>query len=266
MTQNNKRNIVLSRSSLIVILLASAICGALLAWVLYPERPSLPDPAPKTLISEPIKTVKKPAATPQKKPAQQITTRKPVASPGKETKTNTFVIKGLISTAGEPWSPRHIRVKLLWLKNSGKEQLLLGHENAQLQMTKYGPAYQIVLKSQPANYVSFNGGVEGNIARIIAFLDHQGDGKLSPSEDRIIAVSKEILRYRTGRYDTEKLNDIQQQNIRQAGRGYVFIRNEPDDTGKLDWRVVADKSPVRLDLDAAETSLPAMYNTFFKLR
>ncbi len=133
-------------------------------------------------------------------------------------------------------------------------------------MTPQGLAYQFKLKPQPAAYVSYNGGVEGNLARIIAFLDNQQDGKLTADQDKVIAVSKEILRYRTGRFDKAKLNDIQVKNIRQAGSGYVFIRREPVKNGELDWQVVADKSPVRLDLDASETSLPTMYNNFLKLR
>lgn len=114
-------------------------------------------------------------------------------------------------------------------------------------------------------YLNWNGGVEGNVGRIVAFLDNKRDGRLSLKKDKIIAVSKELIRYRTGRFDNQHLTEAQQHNLRQAGKGYVIIRNMQVTEDRLDWKVVAHQSPARLDLSAAETGLPNMYNTFMKL-
>lgn len=265
MSQNRIETVSLSKPALLVIVLVAATLGGVMTYLLLPEPdPVTPvTPVAKELLPPPvvIKEESKP-----KKPAVVAKQSTPRPATNKVKKLEGFVIKGLISTAGEPWSANLLRAKLLWLKNSGKQEFLLGHENAQVQLTKHGLAYQFVLRPQPATHVSFNGGVEGNIARVMAFVDYNQDGKLTPGKDRIIAVSNELLRYRTGRYDNKVLNPAQVSNIKKAGKGYVFIRNEPDADGKMDWRVVADTSPVRLDLSASKTSLPNMYNTFLKLR
>ena len=267
MANKKTHTITLSRTGLITILLLAVASGGLLTGLLLTDNNTPATAVPQEPLPEPATVIKKQSqAVPKKTEPKPVAKKQTATKPKTKTPAPGFVIKGLISTAGEPWSPRLIRVKLLWLKNKGKQQFLLGHETAQLQMTPQGLAYQFKLKPQPAAYVSFNGGVEGNLARIIAFLDNQQDGRLTAENDKIIAVSKELLRYRTGRYDRAILNDIQEQNIRQAGSGYVFIRREPVKNGELDWQVVADKSPVRLDLDARETSLPAMYNNFLKIR
>lgn len=253
-------HISISKPAFIGSLAVAAVSGGLLAFFLS-GKPQSPENIPLQIVPEAAVVIKKPTAS--KKPS---TAKKPASKPSPTTnKPDHFVIKGLISTAGEPWSRQLIRVKLLWLKSKDQQQFLLGHENALIQMTKQGLAYQLELKPQPGRFINFNGGVEGNIARVIAYVDQQGDGNLTPGKDKIIAVSKEVLRYRTGRFNQTLLNDIQQKNILAAGKGYVFIRNEPTANGQMDWRVVADQSPVRLDLNAAEASLPAMYNTFLKL-
>jgi len=262
MQQNKGDTINISRTGLIVGLILAATFGGLLVGLILPSNNTAPVP-PRETLPEPAAIIEKPAKSLKQKPVAKKPAQKQAPI---EKKDNAFVIKGLISTAGEPWASKLIRVKLLWLKNKDKQEFKIGHENARVQMTQQGLAYRFRLKPQPNAFVNFNGGVEGNIARIIVFVDQQQDGELTPKKDKIIAVSKELLRYRTGRYDKNVLNDIQQQNILTAGKGYVFIRNEPDNEGKMDWRVVADTSPVRLDLSAAETSLPGMYNTFLKLQ
>ncbi|MDH5444412.1 MAG: hypothetical protein OEY52_02580 [Gammaproteobacteria bacterium] len=264
MSQDKDHHINISPVSLVIGFLFAAAIGGLITKLILSDKTVQQDIAKPTVPDLPIavkKLAKPSSTTPDKKTQASQEAANKTDSP-----SSNFIIKGLISTAGEPWSPNMIRVKLLWLKNRNKQDFLIGHEQAQIQMTEKGMAYRFRLRPQPNKYVSFNGGVEGNIARVIAFVDWQQDGTLSRGKDRIFAVSKEILRYRTGRYDKSKLNEIQIANIRQAGKGYVFIRNEPDANGKLDWRVVADQSPIRLDLDASETSLPGMYNTFLKLR
>lgn len=265
-------HITISRGMFISCLLLAALLGSGLSWLLIPkqtptqpEQLSLPEPAVIPEQKETAKTVtKKPAPVTDKKAKA---TKKPDKATGKaETNPGQFVIKGLISTAGEPWSTQLIRVRLLWLKNKGKQSFLLGQENAQVQMIEQGLAYQFVLQPQTPGFISFNSGVEGNIARIIVFIDQQGDGQLTPEKDRIIAVSRELVRYRSGRFDNNVLSKEQIAHLAKAGKGYAIVRQEEDASGKIDWRVVADTSPIRLDLDASETKLPGMYNTFLKLR
>lgn len=217
-----------------------------------------PDPEPLAR-TEPAKAASKPVAEKPKPPATE-----PKSKPARH--NNEFVIQGLLSTGGEPWAADMLRVKVLWLKNKNDQQFLIGRETGLVQATPDGLVYRIILRRQSQEFINWNGGVEGNVGRIIAFVDHQRDGRLTPKKDKILAVSKELIRYRTGRYDKTILNEVQQQNIRQAGRGYVLVRHEEVSDNKLDWKVIARNSPARLDLNATETGLPGMYNTFMKLQ
>jgi len=240
------------------------VAGGAIVFFILTENP------PTQTVSPVIPEAKpKPAPAPAKpkKPVKQSidkTPAKTLAKPAKQ--SNEFVVQGLLSTGGEPWAANMIVIKILWLKNQNHKQFLPGQETSVVQETVNGFAYRIRLNPQAKKYLNWNGGVEGNVGRVVAFLDHKRDGHLTPMQDKIIAVSRELVRYRTGRYDKNVLNEIQQQNIRQAGKGYVIVRNLQIGDNKADWKVVASESPARLDLSAAETSLPSMYNTFMKLQ
>lgn len=272
MDQQRPKHVTLSTPRLIAgLTLAVLLAGVAGYWLLKPGKPqpgivrsepaANPGQAPRkppgkpTVTPAPVKSVTKPV---EKKPRQ---TPPPPAKPG-----NEFVIQGLVSTGGEPWAANMIMIKILWLKNKNGRQFMLGRETSMVQATANGFAYRIILKPQTSEFLNWNGGVEGNVGRVVAFVDHKRDGRLTLKRDKIIAVSKELVRYRTGRYDKNILNNIQQQNIQQAGKGYVIVRNVQIDDHNPDWQVVARKSPARLDLNASETSLPAMYNTFMKLQ
>ncbi len=265
---HNKKSgqITLSKAGLFTGFAFAAIIGGLIVFFLTSNRESTPVETPQ-IVTAPPPVVAKPARKEVKKPVVKETVKqtKP-AEPRTVKQSNHFIIQGLLSTAGEPWAPNMIVVKVLWLKNKDNQQFLIGKETGLVQMSDNGLVYRIILKPQSKAYTNWNGGVEGNVGRIIAFVDHQRDGRLTPKKDKIIAVSKELVRYRTGRFDKTILNEIQQQNIQKAGKGYVIVRNEPVGEGKMDWKVIGRASPFRLDLSAAETSLPGMYNTFLKLQ
>lgn len=274
MNHKPSTQITLSKSRLLLVLVLASLVGALLAFFLL--SPVAPPPSTAVQkIDPPLKETAVQTVASKKTPPAETTAREPVvekkpvarpeptrAKPARP--TDEFVLRGLLSTAGEPWAARTIAVKLLWLKNKNRQAFLLGKETGMVQATPRGFVYRIVLKPQSAAFTNWNGGVEGNVGRVVAFLDRQRDGRLSPKQDRIIAVSKELVRYRTGRFDSKILNDVQQQNISKAGKGYAIIDNLPLADGQTDWQVVATQSPARLDLNAAETSLPNMYNTFLK--
>jgi len=293
--QGQAKQITLSIPGLVTILTLMFVAGGAIVFFLLPEPEQAsrhttidtPEPASPALPVTPERPVKKIASdttTPTDKPKTRPPASLEKTPPDKARSTGTpevsnpdtqlkptrsnqpFVVQGLLSTGGEPWSANMIVVKILWLKNKNKAQFLLGNETSVAQNTANGFAYRIVLQAQTSKYLNWNGGVEGNVGRVIAFVDHQRDGKLTPNKDRIIAVSKELIRYRTGRYDKTILNTIQQQNIQQAGKGYVLVRNTQQADQKADWQVATDKSPARVDLHAEETSLPNMYNTFLKLK
>lgn len=279
MRQQDPKPITLSRTSLIIALLLAALLGGLIAVLLKPDSktravaeqtPAAVAPKPQPEPKPTPKPVTKPK--PVKPPTtRKATVKKPVkpvhkAVPRPAQRNNEFIIQGRLITGGDPWAANMIRIKVLWLKNKNNQQFLIGREIGVVQATPNGFVYRIRLRPQTAEFINWNSGVEGNIGRVIAFLDQQRDGRLSPKQDTILAVSKELIRYRTGRYDMNVLNKIQQQNIRQAGKGYVVVSHEPIGNNKMDWKVIARDSPVRLDLDATETSLPKMYNTFLKVR
>ena len=280
MTKQEQKQITLSRNSLIAALLLALVVGGLVVYgVVFTTKPAqlteqnTVDPLAEVPTLPPPFPDKTPPAPVITKPDEvKLSDAKPTVSKAKPEQPkpakhrDEFIIEGLLSTAGEPWAANMILVKILWLKNKNQQQFLLGKETAVVQQTPNGFAYRIVLRPQGSDYLNWNGGVEGNVGRVIAFVDKKRDARLSLKQDKIIAVSKELLRYRTGRFDKAILNDVQQQNIRQAGKGYVIVRNMQLNGSEADWQVVASESPVRLDLDAAETSLPSMYNTFMKLQ
>lgn len=270
MSQQQAKQITISKASLIAGLVLALVAGGAIVYLTLPETQQS-----QTVTQLAPEAKPEPAPTPAKKPVEKKakqTLAKPTkpAKPAKPTKPtkqkNEFVIEGLLSTGGEPWTANMIMIKILWLKNKNYEQFMLGQETSVVQATPNGFAYRIILRPQSSKYLNWNGGVQGNVGRVIAFLDHKRDGRLTLNKDKIIAVSKELVRYRTGRYDKNILNEIQQQNIQQAGKGYVIVRNMQVGDSKADWKVVASDSPARLDLSAAETSLPSMYNTFMKLQ
>ncbi len=266
---NKKKKIDSSRIILIAgIVLTIALGGTIIFIALTKTNQtttplaSIPSPqAPPIPAQIPIKPAK-PA-----KPAKKLIEQTPSYVQPKPSKAdNEFVIQGLLSTGGEPWTANMIIVKILWLKNTKPNQFLLGQETSIVQSTKNGFTYRIRLQPPSSKFLNWNGGVEGNIGRVIAFLDHKRDRQLTQNKDKIIAVSKELIRYRTGRYDKNILNEVQQKNIMLGGKGYVIVRNIQNGEDQADWKVVSNTSPARLDLNAEETSLPNMYNTFMKLQ
>ena len=266
MVHQSNKHIRVSRAGLIIGLLLALVSGGGIVYLLQDRpivSPSVTQLAPSPLASPqaptqnkaPPKTIQKPTA-----PKSQAVTTKPA------TNNHQFIIQGLLSNGGEPWVANTIMIKILWLKNKDQRQFLPGQETSVVQATQNGFAYRIQLRPQTAKFLNWNGGVEGNVGRVIAFLDLKRDGRLTPGQDKIIAVSKELVRYRTGRFDNAVLKGEQLQNIKQAGKGYVLVRNMQLGDKQADWQVVASKSPARLDLNATETSLPSMYNTFLKMQ
>ena len=266
MRQQESKQITLSKAGLLAGLALALVSGGGIVYLLT-TKPLPPETTHQATIIQAPKPVNKPP-TPTSRPVEkQVSAKPPVPEQNKPVKqTDEFTIQGLLSTGGEPWAANMIVVKILWLKNKGGQQFLPGQEGSLAQVTPMGFAYRLKLKPQPNKYLNWNSGVEGNVGRLVAFVDLKRDGRLTPKQDRIIAVSKELIRYRTGRFDKSVLNTIQQENIRRAGKGYVLVRNMQIDEDKPDWHVIATKSPVRLDLNATETSLAGMYNTFMKLQ
>lgn len=263
MNQQQANQITISRNTLITGLVSALIAGGALVFFMLPDNSAT---LTVTQVAPELKPAPVPTPVPAPvKPKQAVPQPVEKSSPDKPTtQGNEYIIQGLLSSGGEPWAANMIMIKVLWLKNKNNEQFLLGQETSVVQQTPSGFAYRLVLKPQATQFLNWNGGVEGNVGRVIAFLDLKRDGRLSQDKDKIIAVSKELVRYRTGRYDKNILNEIQQRNIKQAGKGYVIVRNTQLDDNKSDWKVVADESPFRLDLNVTETSLPSMYNTFMK--
>ena len=201
--------------------------------------------------------VEKKKETPKPKPVA----KKPTPKPKKQEvvgNPNEFIIRGKLATGGEPWSSDTIIVRVLWIKNKD-DKYKLSREKAELISSTDGLEYKITLKPQPSQYINMNNGVEGNIGRVVAYVDQGKDGKLSITKDKIIAVSKELIRYRSGRFDSAILNEAQQSNIKKEGKGYVIIEQTTNDNNKADWKVTYRNSPAPVHLSAAETHLPKLY-------
>lgn len=225
-----------------------------------PEPAKLPAaPKPPEVKPKPVKITKKPPAVtkPQPEPESKPTPKPPVF--------RSFTIEGNLSTGAEPLAIQNIVIKILWIK-SQQADFKLGLEKAWLTPRETGLSYRLRLRTQSSQFTNWNNGVEGNIGRVIAFLDLEKDGKLSIQKDKIIAVSKELIRYRTGRFDSKTLSEAQQENIRKEGMGYVVVKQVELENEKLDWQVAYRDSPAPVNLSATDTRLPAFYTTMIKMQ
>lgn len=249
--------------------------GAALFSVYGPSNTESPDSTPpakplaKTLpesvpeAKPPIPAVKPPVAA-SKKPAAPAP--KPVAkAPPKKPRPDGFIIEGDLATDGKIRLGKNIIVKILWIRNENGI-VKLGLENADLIDSPAGMRYQFRLKQQPKQYTSWHKGVEGNFGRVLAYLDEDKNGEFTIADDRILAVSKELVLYRTGRFDNKILNKAQQENVRKKGKGYLVARQVQQDNQKADWEVAYRASPAFINLSASDTNLAKFYTTMIKLQ
>ncbi|MDH5181554.1 MAG: hypothetical protein OEZ39_15740 [Gammaproteobacteria bacterium] len=236
-----------------------------------PVKPQ-PEPAPLTTAATPALPTVKPAPDrqPSARPVQDVPKKQskiapptpPAAPPANKSVPTDLTIEGYLNTGGIPWAANSVAVRILWLK-SGKPEVKLGQETAWFKPEKDGMRYQLQLQAKP-QFINWNNGVEGNIGRVVAYVDMDRDGRFHQQRDKLIAVSEELVRYRTGRYDANALNDSQQADLRKEGSGYLVIKWVQVDANNGGWDVADNGNPAQINLSADNTKLTSVYSAVMK--